>query len=227
MGLEKILTELVIRLNRPLLFFIPKDIVPTQEMASFDTIETKGFFDTVVLYANNGRFNENISGSDYIQLMEKPTVLSHNILRLVDEQAGLNSSQFTTLLEKYSVHFRFFVFISKWMADNVDAHCTVDKNINAYFKFQKDAYQHHKQEVERKFGLLIITDLTSSEILSYIKEDTPTTISEVINKENITKDNIRSGSIDIQQKSNPKKQLLISDEEARKFLLDTVFNRHE
>ncbi|MFT4830510.1 MAG: hypothetical protein ACI815_000144 [Psychroserpens sp.] len=65
----------------------------------------------------------------------------------------MNSSQFAALLEKYIIHLRFFVFISKWMAVHVSHHCEVDKNMNSYFEFQKDAYQNHKKEVENKFSL--------------------------------------------------------------------------
>lgn len=227
MGLERTLKELVLRLNRPLLFFIPKDLIPTDNLEKFNIIEKEKFFDRTIIYNQDSQINGAISSWDYVQVLQKPTLLGNNMLRLVDEEASLNPSQFNTLLEKYSMHLRFYLFISKWMAEHINAHCIIDKNIHGYFEFQKDAYQNHKREVEIKFGLLILVDLTSSEILRYIKKDTPVPISEVINKDNEVPKNTEQENLDIQKSPKPKKQLLITDEEAREFIMETVFNQKE
>ncbi|MFT4830511.1 MAG: hypothetical protein ACI815_000145 [Psychroserpens sp.] len=74
MGLEKTLKDLIVKLNRPLLFFVPLNLIPKYEMEALVSIETDAFFDKIVLYGNDGLFNEIISGSELIQLLEKPAL---------------------------------------------------------------------------------------------------------------------------------------------------------
>ncbi|TLP70126.1 hypothetical protein [Maribacter sp. ACAM166] len=224
MALEKTLQDLIIKLNRPLLFFVPMSLIPKGEMEGLDAIELEAFFDNVVLYSTDGQINEIGSGSDYIQLFEKPYLFEKNILRLIDEQAGLNPSQFAGLMEKYILHLRFFVFITKWMDEHISEHCDISENLKTYFEFQKNAYLNHKQEIETKFSLKIITDLSSSQILTYLKKDTPPSLYDLLNREEKSQVTTKLATTKSQKKPNTDKQILITDKEARSFLLETVFN---
>jgi hypothetical protein len=224
MGLEKILKELLIKLNRPLLFFIPKTLIPKEEIKAFDSTETEALFDKIVFYAVDGQVEEIIPGSGYIQLLEKPSLLEFNILRLIDEEAHLNSTQFNVLLEKYIIHLRFFVFISKWMDEHVNEHCKIGENIKDYFELQSLAYENHKQEIETKFNVHIISDLTSRQILSYIKKDSSTTLPSLLSKDDTSKKICDLPVPEIKRVVKIEKEILITDQEARSFLLETVFD---
>lgn len=224
MGLEKILKELLIKLNRPLLFFIPKTIIPTEELKAFDSNETEALFDKIVFYCNDGQVEEIISGSRYTQLLEKPSLLEFNMLRLIDEEVHLNSTQFAVLLEKYILHLRFFVSISKWMDEHVNQHCKLDKNLKDYFEIQRVSFQNHRQEIETKFSVNIITDLTSRQILSFIKKDSSATLPNLLPKENKSKKITDLPTSKSQKVDKTEKQILITDQEARSFLLESVFD---
>ena len=224
MGLEKTLKELLIKLNRPLLFFIPKTIIPAEELKAFDSNETEALFDKIVFYCNDGQVEEIISGSRYTQLLEKPSLLEFNMLRLIDEEAHLNATQFAVLLEKYILHLRFFVSISKWMDEHVNQHCKLDKNLKDYFEIQRVSFQNHRQEIETKFSVNIITDLTSRQILSYIKKDSSATLPNLLPKENKSKKITDLPTSKSQKVDKTEKPILITDQEARSFLLECVFD---
>tara|TARA_R110002074_G_scaffold5143_6_gene25285 strand:- start:6711 stop:7394 length:684 start_codon:yes stop_codon:yes gene_type:complete len=224
MGLEKTLKELLIKLNRPLLFFIPKTLIPKEELKAFDSNETEALFDKIVFYCNDGQIEEIISGSRYTQLLEKPSLLEFNMLRLIDEEAHLNATQFAVLLEKYILHLRFFVSISKWMDEHVNQHCKLDKNLKEYFKIQSVSFQNHRQEIETKFSVNIITDLTSRQILSFIKKDSSATLPNLLPKENKSKKITDLPTSKSKKVDKTEQQILITDQEARSFLLESVFD---
>ncbi|APQ18770.1 hypothetical protein [Maribacter hydrothermalis] len=224
MGMEETLTDLIQKLNRPFLFFLPMSLVPKSEMEAFASIDIETFFDTVVLYDKNGEIKEISAGSRYVQLLEKPTLLGHNILRLLDEKAVLNTSRFNALLEKYVLQLRFFVFTSQWMYEHVDEHCTVENNVKGYFKLQKTAYQNHREELESKFHVRVNTDLTSRQILDHLKNDPSTTLSILV--DNVKENQYENAFLntEIPKEAPLEKRPLITDFEARSFLLRTVFN---
>ncbi|MEO9661173.1 MAG: hypothetical protein ABJO28_15730 [Maribacter dokdonensis] len=224
MGMEETLKDLVQKLNRPFLFYLPMSIVPETVMEAFGSIDIETFFDTVVLYGNNGEINEISTGSPYTQLLEKPTLLGHNILRLLDEQAALNTSRFNALLEKYVQQLRFYVFTSRWMYEHIGEHCTIEKNVKSYFKLQNTAYVHHKEEIESKFQIRINTDLTSRQILDHLKKDTSTTLSKLVGNVDESPYENKFSNTDILKETPIEKRPLITDREARSFLLKTVFN---
>jgi len=224
MGMRETLNYLIQNLNRPFLFFLPINIVPKSEMEAFVSIDIETFFDTVVLYDKNGEIDEINTGSSYTQLLDKPTLLGHNILRLLDEKAVLNTSRFNALLEKYVLQLRFFVFTSQWMYEHVDEHCTIEKNVKSYFKLQKTAYQHHKEEIESKFQIRVNTDLTSRQIMDHLKKDSSTTLSILVDNVKETQYENAFSKTDIPKELPLEKRPLITDLEARSFLLKTVFN---
>ncbi|MUH36955.1 hypothetical protein D9O36_13970 [Zobellia amurskyensis] len=225
MKLEETLKDLILKLNRPLLFTVPKAIVPTDEIERLDPFIVEGFLDTVIFYGNDGQFKDTCSGTDYLQLLEKPTLLGYNYLRLIEIGENSSSSKFNAVLEKYILHVRFYVFVSKWMTDHLDEHRKIEKNVQSYFELQSSAYQNHKRELEKKFGIKIVTDLTSVEVFSYLKKDASPSVPDLTKIERPDKEKETIGKKNKSGTPKYKKDTLITDREAREFLLETVFNQ--
>ncbi|MFT6795491.1 MAG: hypothetical protein ACJART_000624 [Maribacter sp.] len=219
MSLEKKLKYLITNLNRPLLFFIPKSIIPLNEIKAFTPTEQDAIFNKIVFYDEEGRLAETSTDINYSELLIKPSLFDNNILQLIDEQTLLNSAQFSILLEKYSVHIRFFVFIANWMFENLPDYLNINSNQKSYFELQKDIFKYHKQEIENRFNIKISEEINSFEILTYLKKEKETPIKDFLTNSPTKFYNPKSI-----QKLKTEKQILITDEEAKSFLLHTVFH---
>ncbi|APQ18813.1 hypothetical protein [Maribacter hydrothermalis] len=224
MDTSKTLKGLIKQLYTPLLFFIPKSIIPLSELSEFRNIKTEDFFNTIVLLSENNATEKVLAIKDCTPLLEKASILNYNTIALMDIKENASSLQFSTLLESYIMHLRFYSFISKWMNENVINHCDANKKIKGYFQLQADCFQYHKLQIENKFSIRIISNLNSVEILSYINHDDYVPLKDVIENQ---KSIAAKATNPIPEKSATvklQKPILITDDEARSFLLATVFN---
>ncbi|SNR80497.1 hypothetical protein SAMN04488009_0159 [Maribacter sedimenticola] len=210
----KTLKYLVNHLYNPLLFYIPKNIIPKDELLKFNGISTDNFFNTPVLISKKNLIHHGISINDYRVILEKASILNYNLLKLIDVRRNLNVEQFNTLIENYILHLRFYLFMTKWMNEHFTKYCKTNQSLKSYFQLQYDFFNQHKLAIQTKFNLNIVVDLTSSQILTYLKNDTPTPLNNIINTDK---------NRDIKKETTKKKTVLITDQEARNFLLKTVF----
>jgi len=224
MDTSNTLKRLINQLYTPLLFFIPKSIIPLSELSEFRNIKTEEFFNTIVLLSENNAAEKVLAIKDCTPLLEKASILNYNTITLIDKKEDASSLQFSTLLESYIMHLRFYTFITKWMNENVTFHCDANKKIKGYFQLQADCFQYHKVQIENKFSIQIIPNLNSAEVLTYIKND------NVLLLKNVFKHQEKLDIIEASptpkglKKTGSQKPVLITDEESIKFLLETVFN---
>ena len=224
MDTSKTLKSLIKQLYTPLLFFIPKSIIPLSELSEFRNINTEDFFNTIVFLSENNSTEKVLAIKDCIPLLEKASILNYNTITLIDKKEHTSPLQFSTLLESYIMHLRFYTFITKWMNENVTFHCGANKKIKGYFQLQADCFQDHKVQIENKFSIQIITNLNSAEVLTYIKNDNVQLLKNVFKQQeklDVIEESPTPKSV---KKVGSEKPVLITDEESMEFLLETVFN---
>jgi hypothetical protein len=68
------------------------------------------------------------------------------------------------------------------MEEHINEHCDISENLKTYFEFQKNAFLNYKQKIETKFSLKLITDLSSSQILTYLKKDAAPSHSNLLDR---------------------------------------------
>ncbi|WP_321827253.1 hypothetical protein [Maribacter dokdonensis] len=224
MDTSKTLRGLIKQLHTPLLFFIPKNIIPLSEISEFKNIKTEEFFNIIVLLSDNNSIEKVITIKDCIPLLEKASTLNYNTITLIDKKENTSPLQFSTLLESYILHLRFYVFITKWMNENVTFHCVTNKKIKGYFQLQADCFQYHKDQIENKFNIQIIPNLNSAEVLTYIKNDNVQLLKHVFKPQEKSDAIEASPTPKNPKKEGSQKPVLITDEESMEFLLKTVFN---
>ncbi len=83
MDTSKTLKSLIKQLYTPLLFFIPKSIIPLSELSEFRNIKTEEFFNTIVLLSENNSTEKVLAITDCIPLLEKASILNYNTIRKI------------------------------------------------------------------------------------------------------------------------------------------------
>tara|TARA_R110002049_G_scaffold125135_1_gene280748 strand:- start:3596 stop:4276 length:681 start_codon:yes stop_codon:yes gene_type:complete len=223
MALEDAFNDLRNNLYRPLLFFIPKSLVPESKKELLDSPEFSRFFNTLAIIEKSGEAYELKSNPNHIQILEKPSILVGNIFLLSDQKAVLNSFQFSVLLEKYLEQLKFYNTITSWMALHIKEHCEIEESIMEYYELQDTFFEHHLGEINLIFNVNVIPNMDPKDALEYIEKDLP-----AFEKLFQTKDrNYPEQNLDNLPKQKYKRKPrpeLVTDEEARNFLLQSVFN---
>lgn len=222
MALEEVFVELKNNLYRPLLFFIPKSLIPESKKELLDSPEFAKYFNIPAIIEKTGQSFQLKSNPNSVQIMEKPSILEGNIFVLSDQKSALEAFQFNVLLEKYLEQLKFCYTISGWMAKHIQEHCEIKGDILGYFQMQDSFFQQHLREINAKFNVNGIAYSAPTETLEHIEKELGIIKTLFTNNE---------GSVKEQEKGDHRKPtkrkskpVLVTDEEARSFLLTSVFN---
>lgn len=223
MALEEAFNELRNNLYRPFIFFIPKSLIPEQKKELFDSPEIAQLFNKVAIIENSGEIYELKFSKGLFQILEKPSILNGNIFLLSDQKAVLNSFQFNLLMEKYQVQLQFYTKVSKWMALHSTEHCVINDDIKSYFELQDTFYQNHLNEIETKFKIKITTQIKPIDLLNHIEKDL-SPLKKLIRDNKVKSNGANFNHQKNQTKVKKVKPVLLTDQEAKSFLLKSVFH---
>ncbi|MBR9847517.1 MAG: hypothetical protein GYB35_16085 [Algicola sp.] len=211
--------ELIHRLYKPLIFYFPRklwaDLDEMWKDKKFDTV-----FNTVVLVQTNGDNYILDNGASSFELLGKASVLSENIYELLDLKAKLSSEAFCFLCERYSLSVAFYKHVSNWMLEHIEDYildCS-EETINS-FKIQKEAFDEHWDYIEKQF-------LIPDHVVNYFDNAQLNKQDVLKTPDFITGDQLLTETI-FEKLSKPirsKKKVLITEEDAEKHLLKTIFN---
>ena len=150
MSLDTTFSSLVANLYKPLLFFIPKSVLPIDITAYVDSLGIANIYNKVVFIDNTGSGWKLSQKPRLLELFGKSHFLDKNILVLLDCKEQLKPTQFEFLLEKYKKELTAYVYITSWMSDNLSVHYKdIDESVVAYFSNyfpfnDKEAYDFYK-----------------------------------------------------------------------------------
>ena len=120
MALDKIFQKLKENLYRPFIFYIPKSIVPKENLHLVDNNKNLlGFFDNIILVKQDGAGYEIKHHAPLFELLQKESVLGDNIFILLSEKTTQEEQQFSYLLQKYTQELVNYVWISEWLQKNL------------------------------------------------------------------------------------------------------------
>ena len=223
MNLDKIHSQLIDNLYKPLIFYIPESIIPETKKGMEFHAKQEHIFNKIIVIDNDGNNYELELKSNSFGLLGKNNLLDKNLFQLLEQKGQLNPFQFDVLLQKYMEQINFYVLISGWMSDNLESQIdNLDGSIISYFTLQKMAFQNHKEALQHSFLLDIVPLPKPEQVIKQVESILPSLY--------ITKDvAIREPKTEMpaqlkSKRTKPKKQVLITNEEADRFLLETVFN---
>lgn len=239
--LELFFDELVKTLLQDFLFYIPGEIIPENVVVQLTRRNSEEIFDTFLgVDTNNGLYEYEFESFNE-RLFEKHSSLEGNIFQIGEKHAEISPGQFEQLLYKYYEQVEFYVFVSNWLIQNVDAFKTGEEflEISASLRFQSDYLNKHLEELLEHFfdgkELFVKLEFSKQELMEYY---IPDVVSRFARQNKVLNENVRSGS-DIQKSEalehstaqktgvptkKTKRKLIITEEQADRFILETVFH---
>jgi len=216
-------TELEIlneRANRLTLFFIPYQLFPEFTDEQRKQAEDELFFGTLYLY-KQGKIIVNFEKDfNQINLLSKKDLLANNILRLIEINEKGKKESFNFLLDKYASRIKGWEYIYDWLNNNAENNI-VDLNASnkALLQFQLDITKVHLREIESRFGISDNIPSEQPENIFIENKDLVFTNGKTVH--DIVKE--KNDNSELVNKSK-KRKTLISNEDADKYLLKTIFN---
>ncbi|PWK18549.1 hypothetical protein [Xanthomarina spongicola] len=208
---------------RSYIFYIPKRYYPEIEKTFIKDI-IKPDMVNIIAYSNLERkITTNTLEFNGLDILNKGDLLNDNIDQLFEQKEKVSETAFNHLLHQYKEHVDAHWIIISWMSKNILIDLpNTPLYIKTMFESQASLFNKHQTKFYSYFGLHE-TD-NNIDINQYVKaanetiEDTP--IIEIIEQEE------KQLIVPKVKKSSKKteKESLITDEKARKFLLETVFN---
>ncbi len=211
--------ELIHKLYKPLIFYLPRKLWADQDIKWMDK-EFDSVFDTVILMRKNGHNYILDNGASSFYMLGKTASLDENIYELLDMKAGLSPKAFHFLSERYSLSVAFYRHVSNWMAEHVkeDVFNCSEETIRS-FEIQKAAFDKHWDYIQEHFP---VPDQTKNYF-----DNPQLNIKNIFDiPDFVTGDKSRTERIfkKLAKPRSNEKKILITGDEAERFLLKTVFN---
>jgi hypothetical protein len=156
-------------------------------------------------------------------ILGKATFLDKNMFLLLEQKRKLSTTELGFLLEKYDESLYFLVWASSWMQENLHSlKSPLSQEIGIYFEMQSEAFENHNSTFRKHFPLFKAPAPKKIAWSSFDEIDIPPLRSLQSQKENNELVSILKTDGKTKAKK-VKKPPLITDEQAQKYLLETVF----
>ena len=216
MNLDNIHSQLVFNMASPIMFFVPETLITKELEERYEPELLELFFNKILVIENDGSVNSLSKTTKITNVTSKNTQLDKNLFQLLELKETLKTYQFDFLIKKYYDQVNFFVLISEWLSENLETHFKeLDPSISAYFSIQEIAFQMHFETLQTTFGMDLLPNPKQTEILEKIESMVPP-LSAFKKAANEVPES--------EEKPKTEKKVLITNEEADRFLLETVFN---
>ncbi|OUR90914.1 hypothetical protein A9Q87_13340 [Flavobacteriales bacterium 34_180_T64] len=202
-------------LTRWYLFYVPDTLKEHSKTIAMLSSITPEHYNTVAYFEEEFKNSIDLEQLDHGKIITKGTILDQNMFTLFEAKETYDASQFKFLIEKYKEFLDTHCYITKWLYDNLPKFIkeTPEDVINL-FRIQYLAFEKHQNKFYDHFNLSP-AKLIEEEIKKRISD--PNFKIKVPNLFDAKPENTP-------QKKQIKKTVLITEEEADLFLLNTVFN---
>lgn len=225
--LETFFNSLIPNLWEEFVFFIPDTNIPRDIIDKTQDFDLKKFLNKVLVmdtYDGPILYEE---GRNNTKITLKATKLESNLYQLLEREKITSTLEFNFILEKYLEQVECLKYISEWMYSNLNQVENLDQTIKGLFNIQLSYYEKHlkvfiKQFYKNRIDYNKATFNLESIINSQIKEIVEKKENHNENKETHIAQNANLNNNNTPQKV--KKQPLVTQEDAEKLLLKTIFN---
>ena len=144
--------ELLERITRPILFYLPRyplELIVEKSLKSFDTI---GLTNSLVAVDKNGNMKYLTSGSEVLILLEKEKILKQNVLELLKAKESQENTSFNYLKSNYLKELDAWIKTTKIFKERarIDTQNYI-KEIQGYLVLQHRLLKEHQNELQRYF----------------------------------------------------------------------------
>ncbi len=227
-SLNKIYDELICRLYKPLIFYMPRKLWVEFDGKKWNDKQYDELFDTVVLIKGDGKNHALKNEPSYYHILGKTQALDKNTYTLIEVKAKLETSSFEFVIDKYCQYINFYIRVSVWLTEHVEKDIAElsQETLNS-FVYQKEAFEKHRDYLQKSF--LTPKQKQDEGTNKSLTEEDLKSIRTLLNvsDEVTTKEGIISSDFEppeTTKKAKKEKTVLMTEEEAEKYLLRTVFN---
>ena len=112
-----IMQQLLNSIRKPLLFFIPSQLLDQLENTNYSGLKVTRIIDSIVILNVDDSIRHIDNNLYQIKLLEKEKILQNNIFLLLQQKALLNDKAFEFLLDSYSKELLAWVDYTKIMIE--------------------------------------------------------------------------------------------------------------
>ncbi len=234
-NLQQFYKALLPKLWNEFVFFIPKIELPAEIkkelefLREYDLVNKSILFDVSIgPYVYEKKHN--------IKVISKWSDLESNVFLLLEKRANSESYEFNYILEKYFEQSSCLFFLTDWLYKNVEQIEQVDNNISGLFMIQFTNYKKHFEEMVKHFYPnkdqmpfdrfnvnQLINDYLPDISKRFHKDEVPLLAEINEQKLNALPPLTYSPLKPKQSNIKKKKKVLITEEEAKKVMLGSIF----
>lgn len=169
-GLDEIYDSIGKNFFRALIVYLPKNVInliaDKSKKEDLKKIANKVF---VIEKSSHNYFIEK-GQHCVIHVLPKTVLLDDNIYKLIQYKEEHKEELFKFILEKYMEQLSVYLYVCKWMRDNVsDDIIELEGEVYEAFKLQYDIFNRHQEQVKKRFNVSS-TEMISNN-LSNIREE--------------------------------------------------------
>jgi hypothetical protein len=228
-SIEKEFQELRGNLYKPLLVFVPTTILPENTL-EFVAEEIQGqLFDTLVLIKEDGAGYKIKNKPILYNILQKKTKLDTAVFKIFEIKEQLKAEQFDFFIQRYLTEVDVYLFITEWLYNNRTLCKEAQRDeVAQSLNYQYEYLKQHLADLNKH--CLEVKDPIKKEskaILDFIQNDIPELKTFLAgNTLNSKKNNeLQLPILELKAKIKKKnKSTKITEQEAEKFLLETIFN---
>ncbi|TBN02751.1 hypothetical protein EYD45_11545 [Hyunsoonleella flava] len=219
MAFNNDLDDLINGLYRPSIFYVPKIVMKDASEKSKQELIDIGFFDTSCILKADGSLESIKNGFIEIQMIGKTNKLDNNVFQLLKFRDQLATDSFLFIKREYMRHVSAIEVVYTWLLDNigVETDCVTEQQ-RTWFEYQKNAVAQHDEKLRTKFSL---AERVKRMDFSKMNIRVPNLFKNKRYGELFTESLEDHKRIKKQTKG---KRYKLTDSEADKYLLKTVFN---
>ena len=237
-SLEKFCNKLFSGLLEEFIFFIPNTVFFSEQLEAQNLSEFRKYFQKVIYMDNMQGPLMYTSKSKGPDMLIKAELLNKNIISLIEKSGHLSKSNFNYVNKKYVDQVRGLSFISNWMndQDRLKGVEGIETKTKTSFQLQSELFERHLDELNTTFEIEETETKKYIDILNDLELQVPRLIEQIkqvgdtqSNQIEIITQLVQSSQSDViietKEAIPPKKQkrILISDDEAEEFLLESLF----
>lgn len=227
MALNKDMQDLTGTVHKPIMFYLPERLFPNIDSNVIKQFEEIGLLNTLFIIDEKGNPQPIKNGVEYLKLLKKPKILKSNVFQLLEMKANLDESTFLYLLKDYTKEVDTWVSATEVIKNEAKIETrNYAYTMQSYLDLQHEVLQEHQAELKNQFGKW--KHKIEFERISKLFRKTPTHIPKSKEEQKKSSIEVKVGH-DVEKHSVietklQKKRVYISNEEADKYLLKTVFN---
>lgn len=237
------LNEMIETFLHNFIYYIPSEIILDGVLEQIENEIEDDFFDELSIFDNYngiGIFNNEDAIEINTRLLEKRSLLEQNIFKLLEKSTELSSSEFQFIINKYFDQLILYLFLTKWLTDNLKKYNKEVLHIALIgaFKLQHENFNAHLRDLYTNFeNLLDLEKEHDFSIVNFVMIHVPTivaTYSKILDKisdKNTTEQIEEHHKKELQNNKQLKKKISkkkkirpqINDSEIEKLILERVF----